>query len=285
MSSRRPSGRSGPQGSGSRPRTRKDSASSAARRRAAESASAQAGKGSAPGTRKPGTRKPGTRKPGQPRSGQPAQSRKRSQATPSTPTKQQATRKPRRPTSERFNKKRTIRFSSGEKTRQFSLRALAILLFAVFGVVVVAGPLTQYLDQQQEKRDLLQQYEDTTARVKVLEQELARWQDDDYVRSQARERLGYVMPGETLYLVSDPEEGTPDELLAQRTQEVNDRRRRATPFYVTMWDSITVAGGVGELENPSNAPLIGPTTTPSEPVTSEAPAEDAPADQPADPTG
>lgn len=263
MSSRRPSGRSGPQGSGSRPRTRKDSAATAARRRAAESASAQ--------------------------------SRKRSQATPSTPTKQQATRQPRRPTSERFNKKRTIRFSSGEKTRQFSLRALAILLFAVFGVVVVAGPLTQYLDQQQEKRDLLQQYEDTTARVKVLEQELARWQDDDYVRSQARERLGYVMPGETLYLVSDPEEGTPGEILAQHTQEVNDRRRQATPFYVTMWDSITVAGGVGKLENPSNAPLIGPATTPSEPVTSEAPAEDgpadgdpaedAPADQPADPTG
>lgn len=121
----------------------------------------------------------------------------------------------------------------------------------------MANPLTQYLDQQQQKRELLQDLEDTTARVKVLEQELARWQDDDFVRSQARERLGYVMPGETLYLVSDPEEGTPDQQLAQRTQEVNDRRRQATPFYVTMWDSITVAGASGDVENPSNVPIIG----------------------------
>lgn len=161
-------------------------------------------------------------------------------------------------TGERFNKKLSIRFSSGEKTRQFSVRSLAILLFAVFAVVIVANPLTQYLDQQQQKRELLQDLEETTARVKVLEQELARWQDDDFVRSQARERLGYVMPGETLYLVSDPEEGTPDQQLAQRTQEVNDRRRQATPFYVTMWDSITVAGASGDVENPSNVPMIGP---------------------------
>lgn len=137
------------------------------------------------------------------------------------------------------------------------MRALAIVFFAVVGVVIMASPLNQYLDQQQEKRELLQELEDTSARVKVLEQELARWEDDDFVRSQARERLGYVMPGETLYLVSDPDIGTPDEVLAQRTQEVNDRRRQATPFYLTMWDSIVIAGGVGD--NPSQVPVIGET--------------------------
>lgn len=256
MSSRRPSGKSGPQGSDSRSRPRKESASSAARRRAVN--------GTKKGPDKPTPSKPTPSKSTPSKStprGECAQQTGRptgKQRTPTQPGNQRA-RQTRPPASERFNKKLNIRFSSGEKTRQFSLRTLAVLFFAVIGIVLVASPLNQYLDQQQEKRELLQQLHDTTARVELLEQEIARWQDDDFVRSQARERLGYVMPGETLYLVSDPDEGTPEELLAQRTQEVNDRRRQATPFYATMWDSVVIAGGVGEVENPSNVPLIEPT--------------------------
>lgn len=183
--------------------------------------------------------------------------------------------------SDRFAKKLNVRFSSGERTRQFSLRMLAIAVFALVAVIIVASPLNQYLNQQQEKRELLSQLAETTARVEVLEQELARWQDDDFVRSQARERLGYVMPGETLYLVSDPEEGTPEEIRAERTKEVNDRRRQVTPFYQTLWDSIQIAGASGALVNPSNIPLIG--TTPGEgasPGGATAPADEStPADE------
>lgn len=170
-----------------------------------------------------------------------------------------------KPAAERFGKKINFRFSRGERTRQFSLRMLTVLLFAAVSAGIVAGPLSQYLDQQHHKRELLQQLEETTARVDVLEQELARWKDDNFVRSQARERLGYVLPGETLYLVSDPEKGTPEEIVAKQTKEVNDRRRHATPFYVTMWDSIKIAGTSGGAENPSNVPIIGqvPTTPPS----------------------
>ena len=151
---------------------------------------------------------------------------------------------------------------------------LAVALFALVGIIIVASPLNQYLNQQQEKRELLSQLQETTARVEVLEQELARWQDDDFVRSQARERLGYVMPGETLYLVSDPATGTPEASRAVRTREGNDRRRQATPFYQTMWDSIQIAGAAGEVVNPSNIPLIGTTPEQDTTPTDTAPVED-----------
>lgn len=180
------------------------------------------------------------------------------------------------PAAKRFDKRFNVTFSRGERTRQFSVRMLAVLFFAALGIVIVSGPLSQYLDQQQQKRDLLQQLDQTTARVDVLEQELARWKDNDFVRSQARERLGYVLPGETLYLVSDPAEGTPEQIVAERTKEANDRRRQATPFYVTMWDSIKIAGATGGIENPSNVPVIGSTTPPA-PPSPTAPASGAPA--------
>ncbi|MEW6871765.1 septum formation initiator family protein [Trueperella pyogenes] len=185
-------------------------------------------------------------------------------------TKKTTSRNRRAPVREaRFTKKFNVRFSGGERTRQFSMRMLAVLLFAAISVVIVASPLSQYLDQQQQKRELLRQLEETTARVELLEQELARWQDDDFVRSQARERLGYVLPGETLYLASDPAKGTPEEIVAERAKEVNDRRRQATPFYLTMWDSIQIAGASGQIVNPSNTPIIG--TTPTDAPSSETP--------------
>ena len=42
-------------------------------------------------------------------------------------------------------------------------------------------------------------------RIVELEGELAKWQDDEYVKTQARQRLGWVVPGETGYKVVDAE--------------------------------------------------------------------------------
>ena len=41
--------------------------------------------------------------------------------------------------------------------------------------------------------------------IKALEREKRRWADDEYVKAQARERFGWVMPGETSYQVIDRE--------------------------------------------------------------------------------
>ena len=40
-------------------------------------------------------------------------------------------------------------------------------------------------------------------RIVSLEGELAKWQDENYVRTQARQRLGWVVPGEIGYKVVD----------------------------------------------------------------------------------
>jgi Septum formation initiator len=77
----------------------------------------------------------------------------------------------------------------------------------VLGLVVVVlalsygGSLQIYLGQQHDLAVAEQQIRDRTAQVADLEAELNRWNDPDYVRAQARARLGWVMPGETGYRV------------------------------------------------------------------------------------
>lgn len=79
----------------------------------------------------------------------------------------------------------------------------------ILGLVVVAlmlsfgGSLQIYFNQQHQIAVADQEIRDRKAQIADLEAELARWDDPSYVRAQARERLGWVMPGETGYRVVD----------------------------------------------------------------------------------
>jgi len=84
---------------------------------------------------------------------------------------------------------------------------LAIAVCAV--VLTLAVPLQQYLAQRAQLSDLVGQERAERARVAALEQQQARWNDPAYVREQARERLHFVKPGETAYVIVDP---TPNEV-------------------------------------------------------------------------
>lgn len=181
---------------------------------------------------------------------------------------------------DRISEERHLVYEGKERTHRISLRLAAIVVFALVGILIVANPLTQYLAQQEQIRQAQANLDDARGRVAALEQELELWQDPLYVQAQARERLGYVMPGQTLYAVSDPETGDSAQQLQARTDEVNRLRRESTPFFVTMWDSVVVAGQVGVLENPQETPIIeGPIVeeeSTDAPTTDESATTDAP---------
>ncbi|WP_241228116.1 septum formation initiator family protein [Actinobaculum sp. 352] len=171
-------------------------------------------------------------------------------------------------TRQRFRMKRSVVVSGARGSRRISLRLAVVLFFAVLAVIIVTPTLSNYLERQAELRDAKAELESVRQHNEDLERELQLWQDDDYVRAQARERLGYVMPGQTLYVVTDPNEGTARERLDERVETANRQRRAATPWFVTLWDSVTMAGEVSgdDVDNPNNTPLIEPV----EPTESEA---------------
>lgn len=82
-------------------------------------------------------------------------------------------------------------------------RAVALAVVVIALVISFGGSLQIYLRQQQELAVAEQEIRDRQAQVTDLEAELARWNDPAYVKAQARERLGWVMPGETGYRVVD----------------------------------------------------------------------------------
>jgi len=119
------------------------------------------------------------------------------------------------------------------------------MLFVVILVafVVLAPTMRAYLTQQEQLRELNDSIAAAQERTTSLQTSIDRWNDDAYVQQQARDRLGFVMPGETPYVVVDPETVTGEEPTAsEETGPVT--MPRTGPWYLTIWDSVQVAGEV-----------------------------------------
>lgn len=87
---------------------------------------------------------------------------------------------------------RTIRFSG------FTFLMLSLLILAV---VVLAPNLRVFIEQRNQIAALQRAVDSAQQSVDDLNANVARWGDPAYIKSQARERLFYVFPGEVSYLV------------------------------------------------------------------------------------
>jgi len=155
--------------------------------------------------------------------------------------------------------RRSLVVSGGESSRTISFGLIAIVLVLIFAYIIVWPPLNRYLDTQAELREVYQEVEEAEVLNAELERQVALWQDDHYVQTQARERLGYVMPGETLYIVSDPEAGTAEQRRTDMVEQINLTRRAATPWFTTMWGTVSGAGYAADGEgavNPEDLPEV-----------------------------
>lgn len=184
----------------------------------------------------------------------------------------QSSEHPRRPSDKRLRTKRSIVVADGRGSRKFSLRLVAVVLAIIVAIVIIWPTAARYYTSQRELSAARSELEVTEQHNKELQNELDLWNDDDFVRAQARERLGYVMPGETLYVVKDPDAGSAEEQREERVEGVNRERRAATPWFSTMWDSLVVSGQTeADFDNPNDTPVLNapdpeapssPTSTP-----------------------
>lgn len=121
-----------------------------------------------------------------------------------------------RPTSRKPAAKRPAKVPKGsgraaalsEDTRNwiasnFDARNALIFVMIVAGVVTIAPNVQTYFSYRQQIADMAAQVESAKEAVAEMAVERKRWDDPVYVRSQARQRLYYVLPGEVSYLVMD----------------------------------------------------------------------------------
>ena len=89
------------------------------------------------------------------------------------------------------------------RARRLNFYAVVWLAVLVIGAVALSKPISIWFQQVQDLAAVqaqVQQAKDDLASMKV---ERKRWDDPVYIRSQARDRLYYVLPGEISYLVTD----------------------------------------------------------------------------------
>lgn len=86
---------------------------------------------------------------------------------------------------------------------RFSWFSVVMMSLLVIGVLVIAPTLRLFVEQNQQIGDLEAGNAALKGKVDGLDKQIARWSDPSYVRAQARDRLLYVMPGETSYLIID----------------------------------------------------------------------------------
>ncbi len=80
--------------------------------------------------------------------------------------------------------------------------ALAVVIFML--TVLLAPPAQRFFAQRAQISALQHQLSASEDSVKRARAELERWKDPAYIKAQARARLHFVMPGETEYIVIDP---------------------------------------------------------------------------------
>jgi hypothetical protein len=130
-----------------------------------------------------------------------------------------------------------------------------VLVLAVL-TVSYASSLRAYLQQRSHIGDLKAQIAEREAAIDDLEREKQRWEDPAYVRTQARERFGYVRPGETSYVVLD-EDGEPLESESALHDPAEVLGDEPTAWWDDAWQSVELAGNPPEQAPPPAARIDG----------------------------
>ena len=124
---------------------------------------------------------------------------------------------------------------------RFTGRAAVLVLVVSVLTVSYASSLKAYFQQRSHLQDLKAQIASSETQIAALEKEKARWKDPAYVREQARARFGYLMPGQTSYVVIG-DDGKPlqsESTLSDPSQVI---LKHPTAWWTTEWKSVELAG-------------------------------------------
>ncbi|NUU32856.1 septum formation initiator family protein [Arthrobacter sp. C9C5] len=120
--------------------------------------------------------------------------------------------------------------------KAFSGRLLALGVVMIAITIMLAPTVRIFLEKRAEIADLEAEISAQQAKQTDLKREVSRWQDPNYVKQQARDRINMVMPGETGYWVygSDLPAATSGSGAAAGT--ATDPAN--LPWVDSLWDSI-----------------------------------------------
>ena len=130
------------------------------------------------------------------------------------------------------------RRSSQRRRVQGNARPLALIAIIFIFTLTLAPPIKNYFTQRAQINALKSQVASDSTALEQARAELNKWQDTNYVKSQARERLHFVLPGERQYIVtgSDITKSQP------QTTQIATLLPQGAPWYTKLIASVTESG-------------------------------------------
>ncbi len=124
------------------------------------------------------------------------------------------------------------------------------IIIAVVAAVVVlafslATPLRNYYQQRTELANLRNTIAAQEQRKSDLEDELNRYNNEEYLKEQARVRLGVIEPGESAFRIMSPkittgDPNSPEPGTSESETEAGLAENQDEPWFRTLWDSIAI---------------------------------------------
>lgn len=118
--------------------------------------------------------------------------------------------------------------------------AISVVIFII--ALTIAPPAQRYFTQRAQINAVEAEIEMRQQRLDQAEIELQKWRDPNYVKSQARERLHFVLPGERQYIVVGVE--TDESSAEKKRTPIATKQFGSAPWYTKLISSIQqVAAG------------------------------------------
>ena len=141
-------------------------------------------------------------------------------------------------------------------------RALALVVVVLVLVISYATSLRIYFAQAHEIASTKAEIADSQAAIADLQGQIGRWNDPAYVSAQARERLGWLVPGETGYTVVGPDGKPLGGGLTLDSSSTTDPEPQQM-WWDRMWGSVKAADKPAPpKKNPATLPPVTTQTKP-----------------------
>lgn len=145
---------------------------------------------------------------------------------------------------------------------EISMRILGLLLLGALLALLLVPSFMQLWSQERELAAIKAKVQQTQADNDAKRQQLELWSNPQYIASQARERLGYVKPGETQYSVLDPGKDYQDQAQVAAAREAGPARPWMQVLSMTVEEADHPTGNIQTAQTGGNAPSPSQSATP-----------------------
>jgi cell division protein FtsB len=142
-------------------------------------------------------------------------------------------------------------------------RALALVVVVLVLTISYATSLRIYFSQAHEIATTKAEIAQSQASIDDLQGQISRWNDPAYVAAQARERLGWLVPGETGYTVVGADGKPLGGGLTLDSSNTAEPEQPQAMWWDRMWGSVKAADKPAPVKaNPANRAPVTPSTKP-----------------------